>query len=77
LIGRLLSDEAFRAAFLSDPVAALGGFMESGYELTALETTALRATPPELWAQVAEQIDPRLQKASFGASRDAATRRRT
>ena len=39
--------------------------MESGYELTLLEITALRATPADLWERVAEQIDPRLQKMSF------------
>jgi hypothetical protein len=65
LIGRLVTDEAFRSAFRTDAVATLTGFVESGYELTALESAALRATPPDLWEHVAEHIDPRLQKASF------------
>jgi hypothetical protein len=65
LIGRLVTDEAFRAAFRTNAVAALIGFTESGYELTALEISALRATNPDVWERVAEQVDPRLQKASF------------
>ena len=65
LIGRLITDEAFRSAFRRNAMTALTGFMESGYELTLLEITALRATPADLWERVAEHIDPRLQKMSF------------
>lgn len=65
LIGRLITDEAFRSAFRRNAMTTLTGFMESGYELTPLEITALRATPAELWERVAEYIDPRLQKMSF------------
>ena len=65
LIGRLITDEAFRTAFSTDAPTVLTGFMESGHELTRLEAAALMATHADLWARVAEQIDPRLQKASF------------
>jgi hypothetical protein len=65
LIGRLITDESFRAAFLTDPKAALLAFSESGHELTAVEIAALQATRSELWSWVAEQVDPRLQKASL------------
>lgn len=65
LIGRLITDEAFRSAFRRNATATLTGFVESGYELTPLEITALGATPAAVWEQVAERIDPRLQKASF------------
>ena len=65
LIGRLITDEAFRSAFRAASPATLTGFVESGYELTALEIAALHATPLEVWERAAEQIDPRLQKASF------------
>jgi hypothetical protein len=67
LIGRLITDEAFRSAFRRNTATALCGFMESGYDLTLLEITALRATPVDLWARVAEHVDPRLQKMSFNA----------
>jgi hypothetical protein len=65
VIGRLITDEAFRSAFFGDPVMTLTRFMESGYDLTSLEMTALRATHAGVWAQAAEQIDPRLQKISL------------
>jgi hypothetical protein len=65
LIGRLITDEAFRAAFRGNAVTTLTEFVESGYELTRLEITALRAAPADLWDRVAEHIDPRLQKVSF------------
>ena len=66
LIGRLITDEAFRAKFIRDPAAALTQFIERGYELTPLEVAALEATDPGLWTRTAEQIDPRLQKISIG-----------
>jgi hypothetical protein len=65
VIGRLVTDEAFRAMFLRDPVATLTEFAECGYELNSLEIAALRAIDPSLWVRTAEQIDPRLQKVSF------------
>jgi len=65
LIGRLITDEAFRSAFHRNATTTLTGFTESGYELTAVETAALHATPADLWDCVAEHIDPRLQKMSF------------
>jgi hypothetical protein len=65
LIGRLVTDEAFRAMFIRNPAATLTQFIEWGYELTSLEVAAVEATDPGLWAQTAERIDPRLEKASF------------
>lgn len=65
VIGRLVTDEAFRAMFLRDPAATLRRFTEWGYELTPLEAAALEATDSGLWARTAEQIDRRLQKASL------------
>ncbi len=69
LIGRLVTDEGFRSAFRRDATTTLTGFMESGYELTPLEITALRVTPADLWERVAEVIDPRLQKVAFKEER--------
>ncbi len=65
LIGRLITDEAFRCAFRGNAIATLARFVESGYELTPVEIAALRATPADVWERVAEHIDPRLQKVSF------------
>jgi len=66
VIGRLVTDEAFRTAFFDDPAMALTRFMESGHDLTALEVAALRSTDAGVWARAAEEVDPRLQKVSFG-----------
>ncbi len=65
LIGRLVTDEAFRAMFVRNPAATLAQFIEWGYELTSLEITAVQATDQGLWTRTAERIDPRLQKASL------------
>jgi len=65
LIGRLVTDEAFRSAFLSEPTMTLTRFVESGYELTALEIAALEATHRGVWTVAAERIDRRLQKVSL------------
>jgi hypothetical protein len=65
LIGRLITDEAFRIAFLQNRAETLRGFIESGHELTELEIAALSHTRQDLWVLVADQIDPRLQKASL------------
>lgn len=65
LIGKLVTDEAFRAAFLDDAKNAVERFSEAGHELTPVEVAALYAIRPEVWDSIAEQLDPRLQKASL------------
>ena len=65
VIGRLMTDEAFRIAFLRSGTETLRGFIASGHELTDLEIAALCQTRQDLWALAADQIDPRLQKASL------------
>jgi hypothetical protein len=65
LIGRLITDEDFRRAFNHDPHAALAAADEWGLYLSHHEIAALISTNRELWEQVADQIDPRLQKASL------------
>jgi len=62
LIGRLITDEGCRSAFLTDADSTLAGFVESGHELTCLEIAALCATPASVWERAAEDVDPRLQK---------------
>ena len=64
-IGRLITDEGFRAAFVTNAAAALRQFIESGHELTTVEIAALVATRTDLWADVADRIDQRLQKANL------------
>ena len=69
LVGRLVTDEGFRIAFLTDRSLTLRDFRETGHELTPLEIAAVLATPHDLWSTVADQIDPRLQKANLAAPR--------
>jgi hypothetical protein len=48
-----------------NPATALQIFCEAGRNLTPLEFAALLATPPALWNEAADEIDPRLQKANL------------
>ena len=65
LIGRLITDEGFREAFVHDPGTAIRLFVDAGSELTTVEIAALLATRADVWERVADEVDPRLQKASF------------
>jgi hypothetical protein len=62
LIGRLITDEAFRSTFRQEPYGAIGSFMLAGHDLSGIEIAAVTATPCEIWEVVAERIDSRLQK---------------
>lgn len=62
LIGRLITDEAFREAFLARPERALLDLVDQGFDLSRAEIAAVLATDPLLWVQAAERVDPRLQK---------------
>ena len=65
LIGRLMTDEAFRAAMTDRPAATLAAFEELGHDLTSVERQALAAIGPRCWSELAERIDPRLQKVAL------------
>jgi hypothetical protein len=65
LIGRLITDEEFRAEFLGDPEGTLAALSGRGLELTSTEVTGLMSTDPAVWVRAAEMLDPRLQKASL------------
>jgi hypothetical protein len=69
LVGRLLTDEAFRDGFLRNASTVLQAFSEAGHDLTSLEITAFMATPKRVWNEFAAQLDPRLQKANLGKGR--------
>ena len=66
-IGRLVTDEEFREAFIRNPAAAVGQFVDSGLELTNVEISALLSTRGDIWERIADQIDSRLQKVSLQA----------
>jgi len=64
LIGRLLTDDAFRLAFVRNLAKTLAAFIDSGHELTSQEVHALMASNPSFWSDVAAELDPRLRKVS-------------
>lgn len=68
LIGRLITDEDFRRHFVEDPHHALAAAGNCGLTFSQSEISALIATDTGLWDRVADQIDPRLQKASLKIS---------
>jgi hypothetical protein len=65
LIGRLITDEQFRTAFLANPAETLFELRSRGLELTETEAAALIETDRNLWTRAAEAINPRLHKASL------------
>lgn len=65
LIGKLITDEQFRADFLTHPEQTLSDMRDLGLELSKTEIAALMNTDPTLWARTADDLDPRLQKVSL------------
>jgi hypothetical protein len=65
VIGRLLTDEDFRQTFVKNPQRALVELLERGTLLSNAEIAALVGVDGAVWARMAQQIDPRLQKVSF------------
>jgi hypothetical protein len=70
LIGRLITDEQFRADFLANPETVLLAMCDRGFELSPTEISALVMTDPAVWGRTAEALDPRLQKASLKNHRE-------
>ena len=63
VVGRLVTDEAFREQFAEDPGAALRKMAaECGVELTELELRALASIDARVVERIAGSIDPRIQK---------------
>ena len=62
LIGRLITDEGFRVAFVAHPDAAMDQLRDRGFDLSPTERSALARTDPGVWARAAEGVDPRLLK---------------
>jgi hypothetical protein len=65
VIGRLVTDEAFRRRFVDEPAQWSADLAEAGLELSGAELAALRRTDAAAWLALADAIDPRLQKASL------------
>jgi len=62
VIGRILTDEEFRADFLERPIVTLASLRDRGFDLTNTEVDALAGTDARLWQCGAEWIDARIQR---------------
>jgi hypothetical protein len=67
VVGRLITDEEFRAQFARLPQQTLAALVEQGWELTEIEVDALVQTDTKLWSDGARRINPRLQRSSLKA----------
>lgn len=65
VIGQLVTDEAFRSRFTSDPRAALAELAQRGIELSPCELHALLQIDARVMSRCANAIDPRLQKSDL------------
>lgn len=66
VIGRLVTDEAFRSEFMKDPDTALRALAERGVELTECERDGLRTVNRRVLGLFADTINPCLQKSDLG-----------
>jgi hypothetical protein len=62
IVGRLVTDEAFRLRFLDGPHEVLTALLDQGFELTRGEIEALVRTDRAVWTEAASRIDPHLQR---------------
>lgn len=65
IVGRLVTDEAFRTSFGRDPLGALEDLARREVDLTPAEIEALSGMPRSAWDAMAELVDPRLQRVSL------------
>ena len=65
VIGRLLTDEDLRRAFVQAPYDTLLAMTARGWELTPGEIDALLETDSALWEAVAHKLPSRLQRCSM------------
>jgi hypothetical protein len=74
VIGRLLTDEELRLKFTRSPKRTLAELGEQGWELSRVEVDALLTMEVRLWSDVADRIDPRLQRCSLKTGDDEGER---
>ena len=65
LLGRLLTDEELRTAFVREPADTLAALQRQGWDLTATEVDALISGDPAMWRDIARRIPSRLQRSSL------------
>jgi hypothetical protein len=67
LIGRLITDDAFRRFLLGDLTTTLLLAGEWGLQLSDNEVRGLAATDPRVWDRIAGEIDARLHTPGVAA----------
>lgn len=68
VIGRLVTDEGFRRRFKDGAAAVIEELIASGVPLTPVERRALLEMDLAACEQLADRMDPRLQKISLRRS---------
>ena len=77
VIGRLVTDDAFRQRFETRAHESLTKLSELGIELSDREVAALLETNRQLWSATARQIDPRLRGVRAARTGRSGPRRRS
>jgi hypothetical protein len=67
VLGRLMTDEAFRRQFQRAPREALAELPQMGLDLSAVEMEAIAALDAESLIHFVGTLDPRLKKAALPA----------
>jgi hypothetical protein len=70
VIGRLVTDQAFRRRFAADPGATVDELVAEGLELNVCERRALATLDFGLVTEFADRIDPCLQKIELRGGRE-------
>lgn len=65
LVGRLLTDEELRSAFIRHPAETLDHLQGQGWEISAVERDALLEEDPAVWRDLARRIPSRLQRCNL------------
>jgi hypothetical protein len=69
VIGRLVTDEAFRGRFVADVAATLDELTREGIRLNPCERHALAGLDLEAVRGFVDRLDPRIQKSDLRRSR--------
>jgi DNA-binding NarL/FixJ family response regulator len=78
VIGKLVTDEAFRQRFEAEAQESLAKLCEQGIDLDDTEVAAFLDTDSRLWSTIATQIDRRLRPARvFKTSKTSAQKARS
>jgi len=67
IVGRAVTEPEYRALLFSDPATAV-----AGYELTGEEILALKGLVPESFDALASELEERISRSTYVASKDAA-----